>query len=214
MLIEARLYAQDSIQHTMDYIGWEDQHNKQERITYGKFGQLWVSEFCRLNKIPHEKDRSSPTQADDLDLTIMGKMVDVKTTVIREFVGQISPGVFNKPCDEYCFIVTDRQCSFVTPIGFVSQEDYKKHCVHIKKGEIIPGTSREQKFGGGSYFLPHNSKVCRPFVYTLMKWINKSGKDEKFCLPIMLIDSSEMFTVISKLDYLTNLVCDNLQSRV
>lgn len=89
ILIEARLYCQDSIQHTMDYKGWKDQHEKQSRITYGKFGQLWVAEFCRLNNIPYRKDKSPPKEADDVDLFIFDRSVDVKTTVFMDLVGQV-----------------------------------------------------------------------------------------------------------------------------
>lgn len=200
ILTEARLYAQDSIQHTMDYEGWKDQHKKQERITYGKFGQLWVSEFCRLNNIPHKKDRSSPMQADDLDLTIFDKKIDVKTTVCNALVGQVSPGVINKPCDEYCFLVTDRQCSYVTPIGFVSQSDYKAHSVFVAENETIPGTNLRQRFGGGSYFLPPNSPVLRPFVRELLSFMNTES--EKHDFPIMLIEASEMTACIERISAL------------
>lgn len=202
VLTEARLYAQDSIQHTMDYKGWEDQHQKQDRITYGKFGQLWVSEFCRLNNIPHEKDRSSPMQADDLDLIIFDKVIDVKTTVFSSLVGQVSPGVINKPCDEYCFLVTDKQCSFVTPIGFVSRSDYKTHSVYVAKGEVIPGTNLRQKFNDGSYFLPPNSPVLRPFVSELLIFMNNKKEGKKQDFPMMLVESSEITAIIERISAL------------
>ena len=163
LLTEARLYAVDSIAHTMDYHGWKDQHYKQERITYGKFGQLWVGEFCKLNGICYEKDKSSPKQADDLDLKIGVYSVDVKTTVCEGIRGQVSPGVFDKPIDYYLFMVTDAVCSFVKPLGFVSQENYQRNAIKVFKGEYIPGTTVRQNFEF-SYFLPYEIPVWEPFL--------------------------------------------------
>lgn len=186
LMTEARLYANDSIQHTMDYHGWKDQHKKKERITYGKFGQLWVAEFCRLNGVNHAKDNSSPTMADDLDLLIRGRKIDVKTTV-SNLVGQVSPGVIEKECDDYCFLITDRQCSYVNPIGFVSKDDYIEHATCVEEGDIIPGTNFRQRFSR-SYFLPANSLVLRPFVQYLLK----GPLNEKQPFPVSLVDASEM----------------------
>ena len=135
LLSEARLYAQESYGHTMDYQGWKDQKLKLARLTYGKFGQLWVAEFCRANGISHEKDTSSPYVADDRDLSIYGHSIDVKTTINRDFLGQVSPGVINKPCDYFCFVVTDVQCSFVEPVGFMDCDTYRSVAVQVKEGE-------------------------------------------------------------------------------
>lgn len=201
LLTEARLYCQDSIQHTMDYEGWDDQHEKQARITYGKFGQLWVAEFCRLNGIPHSKDRSSPKYADDLDLMIHNKRVDVKTTVYKDLVGQISPGVINKDCDEYCFVVTDKQCTFVTPIGFVSKQEYKEHCIFVKQGEVIPGTTLTQRFRGGSYFIQANTKVLRPFVMALCRG-NGNMETNRVEFPTLLVEATEIQECIDRISAL------------
>ncbi len=198
---EARLYAQDSIQHTMDYKGWEDQHVKMERITYGKFAQLWVCEFCKLNGIPYKKDQSSPKEADDVDLFIYDKKIDVKSSISDNMIGQVSPGVINKECDEYCFIVTNKQCEFVMPVGFVSHRDYKDNAVFVKKGEQIPGTNQIQRFGYGSYFLPKNSLVLRPFVQTLMKDC-LGVKSAKIPFPIALVDSSDITKISTELSNL------------
>ncbi len=197
LLIEARLYAQDSIQHTMDYHGWKDQHEKKDRITYGKFGQLWVTEFCRLNKIPYDKDRSSPLIADDVDVVIREKKIDVKTTVHNDFVGQVSPGVINKECDDYCFLVTDKGCSFLSPIGFVSRSDYLQYAICVHEGEVIPGTNIRQRFGS-SYFLPPHSPCLIPFVRYLMG--DKKDFEEKMQpFPTILIEASEMEDCIKRL---------------
>jgi hypothetical protein len=163
MLTEARLYATDSIGHTMDYQGWEDQYAKRDRITYGKFGQLWVCEFCKLNGIPYEKDKSSPKVNDDFDLKIGEFSIDVKTTIRNDIQGQVSPGVYNKPIDYYLFLVTDSVCSFVRTLGFVSQSAYKKNALKINKGEKIPGTNMVQRFSY-SYFLPYEIPVWIPFL--------------------------------------------------
>lgn len=167
LLSEARLYARESFGHTMDYQGWQDQKLKLARLTYGKFGQLWVAEFCRVNGIQYEKDTSSPYVADDRDLSIFGHSIDVKTTINRDFLGQVSPGVINKPCDYFCFIVTDMQCSFVEPLGFIECDAYRAIAVEVKEGQLIPGTNTRQRFGT-SFFLPRLAPVT-PFVQFLLR---------------------------------------------
>lgn len=167
LLSESRLYAQESYRHTMDYQGWHDQKLKLARLTYGKFGQLWVAEFCRANGIECQKDTSSPYVADDRDLTIYGHSIDVKTTINRDFLGQVSPGVINKPCDYFCFLVTDMQCSFVEPIGFMDCDTYRAVAIEVKEGQAIPGTSTKQRFGT-SFFLPRPAPVI-PFVQFLTR---------------------------------------------
>lgn len=167
LLSEARVYAQESYAHTMDYKGWQDQKLKLARMTFGKFGQLWVTEFCRVNGISYEKDTSSPYVADDRDLSIYGHSIDVKTTINRDFLGQVSPGVINKPCDYFCFLVTDLQCSFVEPVGFMDCDTYRSVAVQVKEGELIPGTNTRQRFNT-SFFLPRPAPVV-PFVQFLMK---------------------------------------------
>lgn len=168
LLSEARLYALESSGHTLDYEGWGDQYEKMGRLTYGKFGQLWVTEFCRANGIDCVKDISSPYVPDKVDLTIYGHAIDVKTTVNRSLLGQTSPGVFQKnACDFFCFLVTDKKCSFVETIGFLDAETYKSIAVKVKKGELIPGTTWEQRFSE-SYFLPPDAPVV-PFMNFLLK---------------------------------------------
>lgn len=119
----------------MDYQGWQDQKLKpgapdlREILT-----QLWVAEFCRANGIECVKDTSSPYVADDRDLSIYGHSVDVKTTVNRNLLGQVSPGVINKPCDYFCFLMTDSNCSFVEPIGFMDCDTYRAVAVEGEGG--------------------------------------------------------------------------------
>lgn len=151
VLSEARLYAIESYNHTMNYKGWEDQHNKMERLTYGKFAQLWVYEYCILNGIECEKDDSSPLTPDKKDLTICGINVDVKSSVRPEFLGQISPGMYNKDDGFYCFLLTDHDCTFIQPRGFISCADYMRHSIEVKKGDAIPGTDVVQRFGSSRF---------------------------------------------------------------
>jgi hypothetical protein len=166
-LSEARLYARESFDHTWDYDGWKDQKLKLARVTYGKFGQLWVAEFCKANGIECKKDTSSPRVSDDRDLTICGYSVDVKTTIKPKFVGQVSPGVINKPCDYFCFLITDINCSFIEPVGFMDYATYRDVAIEVKDGEIIPGTSTVQRYPK-SFFLPEDAPII-PFVKFLMR---------------------------------------------
>lgn len=158
VLSEARLYAIESSSHTMDYQGWEDQHHKLHRLTYGKFAQLWVYEFCRVNGIDCKKDTSGPKQPDDKDLIIGGHDVDVKTSINPKLLGQISPGMYRKQEGFFCFLLTDNSCTFVMPRGFLHCSHFESHSEEIKKGEIIPGTNLPQRFGT-SRFLKRGAPV-------------------------------------------------------
>jgi hypothetical protein len=161
ILSEARLYAIESRDHTMDYDGWKDQHHKLRRLTYGKFAQLWVYEFCRINDIECLKDGSSPKEADRTDLTVCGFEMDVKASTIPAILGQISPGMYGKSEGFYCFILTNEDCGFVMPAGVVSCADYMRHSIEVKKDEIIPNTNIRQRFGR-SRFLQAGSPIV-PF---------------------------------------------------
>jgi len=167
LLSEARLYAQESYGYTMNYKGWDDQYKKMARMTYGKFAQLWVADFCRVNDIDYVKDTSSPYVAHNLDLTICGHSIDVKASINRTFIGQVSPGVINKPCDYFCFVVTDDKCSFVEPIGFIDCDMYRSVSVKVNEGDLIPGTNTRQRFET-SFFLPRPAPVT-PFVQFLVR---------------------------------------------
>lgn len=175
ILTEARLYATDSIQHTMDYHGFESKSPRElkkkfERITIGNYGQLWVAEYCRINGIPYHKDESSPEKPDDYDLIAHGYRIDVKTSIIPELVGQVGPGVIDKPIDYFCFLQTDRLCSYVAPWGLISADEYKKIAVKVNEGEVIPGTTIKQAFGC-SWFLPQDPELM-PFV----QWMRNQGR--------------------------------------
>jgi len=200
MLSEARLYATDSIMHTMDYNGWKDQHQKRERITYGKFGQLWVTEFCRLNGVPHQKDRSSPKDADDVDLVVRGQLIDVKTSVCQSLVGQVSPGVLNKPCDYFCFLLTDKACSYVAPYGLIEADVYRKIAVEVKQGDLIPGTGIQQRFGS-SFFLPENPELI-PFV----RFMSFGKTERRVIQPSTIVDGRDMESIDVRMGNLERLM--------
>lgn len=164
ILSEARLYAIESNTHTMDYEGWKDQHNKLKRLTYGKFAQLWVYEFCRINGIPCEKDNSGPTEPDNKDLVICGFDVDVKASTIGALVGQISPGMYDKSEGFYCFARTNESCSFILPIGFLHCSLFMQHSTEVKKDERIPNTRIVQRFSS-SRFLNKGAPVVPFFEF-------------------------------------------------
>ena len=179
-LSEARLYAIESSEHTLDYHGWEDGHFKLQRLTYGKFAQLWVYEFCRLNGINCQKDRSGPQKPDDKDLVIRGHDVDVKTSINPKLIGQISPGMYHKNDGFYCFTLTDKACSFILPIGFMHCADFIHFSHEVKKGEVIPGTDVVQRFGN-SRFLNQNSGLID--FYTFMAEA-KNGNLNNYAIPL------------------------------
>ena len=164
VLSEARLYAIESSSHTMDYDGWKDQHNKLERLTYGKYAQLWVHEWCRINGIPCVKDKSSPKEPDDNDLTICEHQIDVKASVIPQLLGQISPGMYRRSDGFYCFILTDKQCSFVMPAGFIHCSLFLPFSEEVEQGKKIPGTEIVQRFGR-SRFLNKGAPVVPFFEF-------------------------------------------------
>jgi hypothetical protein len=194
MLTEARCYAVDSIKHTVNYPGWKDEHKKFERITTGRFGQLWVAEFCKINGIECEQDETPPTENDVSDVTICGSVIDVKTSLYKSFVGQVNGSVIKKPCDYYCFLLTTREFDIVMPYGFVSYEDYKENATKLKEGDIIPGTNIKNRFNE-TYFLSEKNRV-RPFVQFL---IEKKSDSYTLDLPVILI-SDECAKIHEKLD--------------
>ena len=164
VLSEARLYAIESSSHTMDYKGWEDQHNKLKRLTYGKFAQLWVYEYCRVNGIPCQKDVSGPMEPDNKDLVVCGEDMDVKASTIMPLLGQVSPGMYGKKEGFYCFVYTDESCSFVQPVGVITCVDYMAHSKEVMAGDLIPNTTIKQRFGR-SRFLQKGSPIVSFFEF-------------------------------------------------
>lgn len=153
-IIEARMYAIESISHTYDYDGWNDGYEKSARIITGKFCQLWLVEYCRLNGIPHVKDTSSPYIHDNGDLLINGWNIDCKASINANFKCQISPH-FDKDVsiDYYAFFMTDKRYSYIEPLGFIQKSEVINCSSKIMNGEKIPNTNIIQKFGEYSYFV-------------------------------------------------------------
>ena len=187
ILSEARLYAIESNTHTMDYEGWKDQHNKLRRLTYGKFAQLWVYEFCRVNGIRCEKDKSGPTEPDNKDLVICGLDVDVKASTIGALVGQISPGMYNKSDGFYCFARTNETCSFILPIGFLHCSLFIPNSIEVRQGETIPHTTIVQRFRS-SRFLSKGAPVVPFFEFMADA---KAGEIEKH-IPLPRVEASDL----------------------
>lgn len=176
MLTEARMYAVESINYTMDYDGWDDGHKKMERITTGKFAQLWLCEFCRVNNILYQKDRSSPKMADSGDLVINGWNVDCKVSTIPLLAGQVSKH-HDSPKNNiniYFFFLTDGQMSFIKPVGCIRKEHLIDVSKKVLEGEKIPDTNIVQRFGY-SYFAD-TTKL--PTFETTIKHISKVSFEE------------------------------------
>lgn len=153
------MYALESVKHTLDYKGWQDGYEKMCRITIGNYCQLWLSEFCRLNNIPHIKDNSSPYIPDNEDLSINGYSIDCKSSTVLNMPLQVSPHMLGQEnIDAYVFFYTDKDISFIEPMGFISRVKYKEKATPINEGETIPGTKIKQRFGT-SYFLKKEELV-------------------------------------------------------
>jgi hypothetical protein len=165
ILSAARLYAIETADHTVNYEGWNendiaDTFRKLERITLGRFGQLWFYEFCQLNGIPSEEDKTNPLISDKTDVRVCGFDVDVKISKIADMPCQISPGVLDKS-QIYLFLGCDERLTYIEPKGFISRLKIKENSVFIKHGEKIPNTNFIQKFKAGSYFI--SNKELKPF---------------------------------------------------
>jgi len=173
LLAEARLYAKESIEHTVDYKGWADGHKKLSRIVTGKYAQIWLAEFCALNDIDFKKDNSSPYESDDCDIEICGYKIDCKASVSSNFLYQVSPHIEKQnQIFAYAFFLTDEKCSFIKPCGFIRRDRYLKHAIKIEKGQFLPNTKVVQKFDKGSYFL--DKEYVKPFEDAIDFFIKRS----------------------------------------
>lgn len=153
LLNEARLYALESINHTIDYKGWSDAYQKMTRITTGKFAQIWLSEFCKLNNIKHIKDDSSPYISDNQDIEICGYSIDCKVSTNQNLIGQVSPHCLKQTnIHSYAFFLTDEKMSFISPCGFIPREDFLNKSKEIKQGEFLPNSNIQQRFSS-SFFI-------------------------------------------------------------
>jgi hypothetical protein len=170
MLELARLYAKESLEYTHSYDGWEDQNQtvkQMQRILVGRFGQRWVAEICRLNNIPMNFDESDVKISDDLDMTIIDTIVDVKTTATNSISCQVNAALKSHNVDAYCFLRTDKKLTYVEALGFILQDRYFKCAVKVECGEFFPGTKLANRFANGSYVL--DRKHLLPFDAVLIK---------------------------------------------
>lgn len=145
-IMEARLYANESIEYTADFAGWKDKYKKKQRLIIGNFVQYWVYEFCRLNKIQYQVDETTPYENDKFDIKVYGKIMDVKASVHENFVGQVTEEALNKDIDFFSFFLTDANCSFIAPYGVIGKEQYRQLSVKLQEGDTIPGTKIKNKF--------------------------------------------------------------------
>lgn len=190
-LIEAKMYAIESITHTMDYEGWGDAHAKAVRIMTGNYCQLWLAEFCELNGITCQKDRSSPYIADKGDATINEWVVDSKASLTEGLEGQISPHHDKQSgIDFYVFFSTDRDFSFIEPLGFIHTSDVVSSSIRVEQGEKIPGTNFIQRFQY-SYFVKR--ECMQPFWKTLqeMQMESKTQRQSRAVIDYSKISASE-----------------------
>lgn len=148
----ARLYAIDSINYTHDYHGFDgenkDNAKKIERIMVGKLCEMWLAQYCKLNRIDYKPDESTPQETDSGDLFVHGWNVDCKGTIHPGFAGQISKNhdSKNNTIDYYAFFRTDRFMSFIEPLGMIHKSKVHASSRKICEGEEIPGTGIKQRF--------------------------------------------------------------------
>lgn len=152
LLVEARAYAVESKEHTVTYEGW-DASRFMERATLGKFAQLWLAEFCRLNEISHKADRSSPYEPDKQDLHIHGISVDCKASNMVSMWPQVSVNCDVNPVDAYFFFNISKNMDYIKPLGGLSHSQFIGWRVHVAKGQKIPETNLTQSYSQGSYFV-------------------------------------------------------------
>jgi hypothetical protein len=104
MIAPAWKYVRDSLAHTVDYDGWNDQEQKPRRILTGRLGQAWLEWVALHNSINVTPDLTPATMPDVYDLVVGGDRVDVKTSLIEELVGQVAPGHQHRPVALYLFL--------------------------------------------------------------------------------------------------------------
>lgn len=207
LMKEAQLYAMASFHHTFNWDSHKGGNAKLQRITLGRFAQIWVQEFCRLNGVPHVPDTSSSDVADRFDLEIRGVQVDIKASKHQKLVGQVAPGPYHKaePGTYFCFVLTDPQGTFVDPWGFIEADDYRAWAYSVKRGEQLP-TGHVQAFSE-SFFLPENAPV-EPFErfllgegQELIRWIDS---------PTSIIRYADVAELSSKLSDIQSLMLKQL----
>lgn len=150
---EARSYSVAAIGHTFNYDGWDGADKRMVHWITGKYCQLWFGEWCRLNGVPYRNDTSSPLIYDNGDLYVRGKNTDCKCSIVSGLEGQINNLKKDSETELYAFFSTDKNLSFVEPLGFASKRTALEKAVFVPHGELIPGTKIKQAFKDGSHFL-------------------------------------------------------------
>ena len=151
----ARMYASASLNFTYSYGGWEDQDKQDaqyKRIITGQLGQNFLASFCHLNNIPFKVDNSHYSKSDDFDIVIKGYKFDVKTSNTN-LPCQVNAALENKNIDAFYFFNTDKNYTYIEPLGFISKKKYLEKAKFVSEGEKIPNTNFIQRFKKGSYFL-------------------------------------------------------------
>ena len=209
LLKEAQLYAMASFHHTFNWDAHKGGNQKMQRITVGRFAQIWVQEFCRLNGVPHVPDTSSSEVADQFDLQIHGVQVDIKASIHQSLLGQVAPGPYKKAESGtyFCFVLTDPQGTFIDPLGFIEADAYRANAYSVKKGELLP-SGHVQAFRE-SYFLPDDAPV-EPFEKFLLS--NGQSMIQIIDSPTSIIRHADMAELSSKLSDIQSLILKQLSA--
>ena len=167
----ARMYANDSMRHTFDYPGWEQEANgdakrKLRRIMHGRLFQLWLVEWCRINAVLFRYDTTPYFASDDGDLEIVGNKVDAKATT----VGLLQVGAqLLRQQGWFAFAELGENLEWIAVDGFISCGDFFEQAVFVKHNDKIPGTNFRQIYREGSYFLLDTTKLA-PFPEIVLTW--------------------------------------------
>lgn len=171
----ARMYASASLNFTHSYGGWEEQDNtdsQYKRIITGQLGQNFLARYCHLNNIPYSIDTSHYTQSDSFDIMIKGYIIDVKTSN-SNLPCQVNAALKDKKVDGYFFFNTDKNYTYIEPLGLISKSEYFKNAFFIANGEKIPNTNFIQNYKNGSYFL-EPSKLTKKGLSSLLEIPSKA----------------------------------------
>ena len=179
----ARLYAIDSFNYTHDHEGFEDEkgtNSKLRRIQIGRFGQEWITEFCKINNIHITADKTSAKENDIFDINILGKNIDVKTSA-STIPCQCNKLIERKNnIDLFVFMKTDNWLSCIEPICIIPFDYYFQNALLIKEGELFPQTNIKNKFKRGSYVLQEPEIYGgQPVINTLVK-VSQYGWDSVY----------------------------------
>ena len=170
---KASEYEVASRKHTLDFVGFEDDPQKPNRIYRGRLGQEWLILMGRLNGLMIQEDESGPEEVDEIDLGMGGKLIDVKTGK-PNFWGQVSPVYRNsRKVDWYCFLESIGDFGTqIIPHGFIPAEEFWSEEGHqwVANGEYLPGTTIPNRFAQGSAFVQRER--LRDFEETMLSLLS------------------------------------------